>query len=197
MATPGIHAPDKLSHRMTSQDASFIYGESQTGPLHIGMLLIFDGPIDYEELINHLSQRMHLLPRYRQKLIFVPFNLAHAALEDDPGFDLHNHVKCHSLPDGTDNQGLARAAMAVFEPMLDRRKPLWEMHLFQGLAGGRSAMVWKIHHCLVDGVSGMELLTVALDFRAETPPPAPPDQAWEPPPLPTPLRTFTNAMIDL
>ena len=196
MATPGS-APAKLSHRMTSQDASFIYGESHTGPLHIGFLQIFDGHIDYDELVDHMAQRMHLLHRHRQKLVFVPFNLAHATFEDDPDFDLHNHVKCHSLPDDTDDKAFVRAAMAAFEPMLDRGKPLWEMHLFQGLAGGRSAVMWKIHHCLVDGVSGMELLTVALDFRAETPPPAPPNQAWEPPPLPTPLRTFTNAMIDL
>jgi diacylglycerol O-acyltransferase / wax synthase len=196
MATP-VTAPVKLSHRLTSQDASFIYGESRTGPLHIGTLQIFDGHIDYDELVDHMAQRMHLLPRYRQKLVFVPLNLAHATLEDDPGFALRNHVKCHGLPDGTDDKAFVRAAMAVFEPMLDRGKPLWEMHLFQGLAGGRSAMVWKIHHCLVDGVSGMELLTVALDFRAEAPPPAPPEQAWEPPPLPSPWRTFTNAIIDL
>lgn len=196
MATPGT-APAKLSHRMTSQDASFIYGESHSGPLHVGSLNIFDGHIDYDELVDHMAQRMHLLHRYRQKLTFVPFNLAHATLEDDPNFDLHNHVKCHSLPDGTDDKAFVRAAMAVFEPMLDRTKPVWEMHLFQGLAGGRSAILWKIHHCLVDGVSGMELLTVTLDFRAEAPPPAPPDQAWEPPPLPSPFRTFTNALIDL
>jgi diacylglycerol O-acyltransferase / wax synthase len=196
MATPGT-APAKLSHRMTSQDASFIYGESHAGPLHIGSLQVFDGHIDYDELVDHMAQRMHLLHRYRQKLMFVPFNLAHATLEDDPEFDLHNHVKCHSLPDGTDDKAFVRAAMAVFEPMLDRGKPVWEMHLFQGLTGGRSAIVWKIHHCLVDGVSGMELLTVALDFRAEAPPPAPPEQPWEPPPLPSPLRRFNNAMIDL
>jgi len=189
--------PAKLSHRMTSQDASFIYGESHSGPLHIGTLQIFDGPIDYDELVDHMAQRMHLLHRYRQKLTFVPFNIAHATFEDDPKFDLHNHVKCHSLPDGTDDKAFVRAAMAAFEPMLDRKKPLWEMHLFQGLAGGRSAVVWKIHHCLVDGVSGMELLTVALDLRAEAPPPAPPEQPWEPAPLPTPFRTFSNALIDL
>jgi WS/DGAT/MGAT family acyltransferase len=182
---------------MTSQDASFIYGESRAGPLHIGSLNIFDGHLDYDELVEHMTQRMHLLPRYRQKLVFVPFNLAHATLEDDPEFDLHNHVKCHSLPDGTDDKAFVRAAMAAFEPMLDRGKPVWELHLFQGLAGGRSAIVWKIHHCLVDGVSGMELLTVALDFRAEAPAPEPPEQAWEPPPLPSPLRRFSNAMIDL
>jgi diacylglycerol O-acyltransferase len=196
MATPG-NAPAKLSHRMTSQDASFIYGESHAGPLHIGSLQIFDGPIDYDELVDHMAQRMHLLTRYRQKLAFVPFNLAHATLEDDPDFDLHNHVKCHSLPDGIDDKEFVRVAMAAFEPMLERDKPLWELHLFQGLAGGRSAIVWKIHHCLVDGVSGMELLTVALDLRAEAPPPEPPEQAWQPAPLPSPVKRFSIAMIDL
>jgi WS/DGAT/MGAT family acyltransferase len=196
MATPG-NAPAKLSHRMTTQDASFIYGESNAGPLHVGMLQIFDGHIDYDELVAHMAPRMHLLTRYRQKLVFVPLNLAHATLEDDPEFDLHNHMKCHSLPDGTDDKAFVRVAMAAFEPILDRTKPLWQMHLFQGLAGGRSAIVWKIHHCLVDGVSGMELLTVALDLRAEAPPPAPPAEAWEPAPLPSPMRRFSNAMIDL
>jgi len=196
MLMPGT-APARLSHRMTSQDASFIYGESHTGPLHIGSLNIFDGHLDYDELVDYMAQRMHLLPRYRQKLVFVPFNLAHATLEDDPDFDLHNHVKCHSLPDGTGDKAFVRAAMAAFEPMLDRGKPVWEMHLFQGLEGGRSAIVWKIHHCLVDGVSGIELLTVALDFCAEAPAPAPPEHAWAPPPLPSLLRTFSNAMIDL
>ncbi|MGD0290024.1 MAG: wax ester/triacylglycerol synthase family O-acyltransferase [Candidatus Binataceae bacterium] len=196
MATPGA-APARLSHRLSSRDAAFIYGESHAGPLHLGALQVFDGHIDYDELGDHMAQRIHLLPRYRQKLVFVPFNLAHATLEDDPEFDLRNHLKCHSLLDGTGDKGFLRAAMAAFEPMLDRAKPLWEMHLFQGLAGGRSAIVSKIHHCLVDGVSGMELLAVTLDFRAEAPPPAPPEQAWAPPPLPSPLRTFSHAMIDL
>jgi diacylglycerol O-acyltransferase / wax synthase len=196
MATPGT-APAKLAHRMTSQDASFVYGESHAGPLHIGSLQFFDGHIDYDELFDHIAQRMHLLPRYRQRLVFVPFNLAHATLEDDPGFDLHNHLIGHNLPDGIDDKDFVREAMAAFEPMLDRGKPLWEMHLFQGLSGGRSAIVWKIHHCMVDGVSSMELLTVALDFRAEAPPPAPPEQAWEPPPIPSPLKSFTNAIFDL
>ncbi len=196
MATPGT-APAKLAHRMTTQDASFVYGESHAGPLHIGSLQFFDGHIDYDELFDHIAQRMHLLPRYRQKLVFVLFNLAHATLEDDPGFDLHNHLIGHSLPDGIDDKDFVREAMAAFEPILDRGKPLWEMHLFQGLSGGRSAIVWKIHHCMVDGVSSMELLTVALDFRAEAPPPAPPEQEWEPPPIPSPLKTFTNALFDL
>ncbi len=187
----------KLSHRMSTQDASFIYGESHSGPLHIGSLNIFGSPIDYDEILDHMAQRMHLLPRYRQRLAFAPFNLAHATLEDDPDFDLREHVKLHSLPDGAGERTFIAAAMAAFAPILDRKKPLWEMHLFQGLPGGRSAVLWKVHHCLVDGVSGMELLTVALDFRAEAPPPEPPPLPWRPQPLPSALRSFATALVDL
>ncbi len=142
---------------------------------------------------------MHLLHRYRQKLVFVPFNLAHATLEDDPGFDLHNHLIGHSLPDGIDDKDFVRLSDGgVRADALTAANLSWEMHLFQGLSGGRSAIVWKIHHCMVDGVSSMELMTVALDFRAEAPPPAPPRrQEWEPPPIPSPLKTFTNALFDL
>jgi diacylglycerol O-acyltransferase / wax synthase len=194
-------APDKpavkLSHRMSTQDASFLYGESRSSPLHIGSLNIFDAPIDYDELFDHMAQRMHLLPRYRQRLVCAPFNLAHAELQDDPEFDLHDHLMQHSLPEGTDDQTFLRAAIEVFEPMLDRNKPLWEMHLFQGLEGGRSAIVWKVHHALVDGVSGMELLTVAFDVRAETPSPDPPTQPWQPAPLSNAFRSFNSALFDL
>ncbi|MBE3604335.1 wax ester/triacylglycerol synthase family O-acyltransferase [bacterium] len=190
-------SPVKLSHRMSTQDASFIYGESHSGPLHIGSLNIFESPIDYDEILDHMARRMHLLPRYRQRLAFAPFNLAHATFEDDPDFDLRNHIKPHSLPDGADERTFLAAAMAAFEPMLDRNKPLWEMHLFQGLPRGRSAVVWKVHHCLVDGVSGMELLTVALDFRAEAPPPEQPALPWRPQPLPSALRRFATALVDL
>ncbi len=186
----------KLSHRMSAQDASFIYAESRSGPLHIGALNIFDAPIDYDELLAHMMRRMHLLPRYRQRLVFTPLNLAHATLEDDPGFDLRKHLKPHRLPDGADDQTFLRAAMSAFEPMLDRNQPLWEMHLFQGLAGNRSAIVWKAHHCLVDGVSGMELMTVSLDFRADAPPPEPPEIPWRPPPLPGALRSLASALFD-
>lgn len=187
----------KLSHRMSAQDASFIYGESRSGPLHIGLLNIFDAPIDYDDLLEHMARRIHLLPRYRQRLVFAPLNLAHATLENDPGFDLRKHIKSHSLPDGADDKIFLSAAMSAFEPMLDRNKPLWEMHLFQGLAGNRSAVVWKVHHCLVDGVSGMELMTVSLDFRADAPPPEPSEIPWRPPPLPNALRSLATALFDL
>jgi diacylglycerol O-acyltransferase len=187
----------KLSRRMSAQDASFIYGESRSGPLHIGSINIFDGRIDYDELIAHMDARMHLLPRYRQRLAFVPLNLAHATLEDDPDFDLRNHLREVSLPDGVDERVLLAAAMREFSPILDRKRPLWEMILFHGLEGNRSAVLWKVHHCLVDGVSGMELLSIALDLKPDAPEPEPPESAFQPGPMPSQLRRLADATIDL
>jgi WS/DGAT/MGAT family acyltransferase len=181
---------------MSAQDASFIYAESHSGPLHIGSINIFDGQIDYDELYAHMAARMHRLPRYRQRLAFVPLNLAHATLEDDPEFDLHNHLRQFTLPDGSDEAALVKAAMVEYAPMLDRRRPLWQMLLFQGLAGGRSAVVWKVHHCLVDGVSGMELSSIALDLKPDAPDPEPLEDPFRPPPLPGPLRLLAEAGRD-
>lgn len=107
---------------------------------------------------------MHLLPRYRQRLAFVPFNLAHASWEDDPNFALDNHLIRHPLPRGTSVPGLVKAALEIYEPALDHNRPVCEIHLFEGIEGGRSAILWKVHHCLVNGVSGMEFLTVMMDL---------------------------------
>jgi WS/DGAT/MGAT family acyltransferase len=189
--------PAKLSHRLSAQDASFLYGESRSGPLHIGAATIFEGRIDYDELLARMDARMHLLPRYRQRVVFAPLNIANATLEDDPEFDLRNHIKNHSLPEGTNDDEFMRVAMREFAPMLDRRRPLWELHLFRGLENNRSAALWKMHHCLVDGVSGMELLNTALDLRADAPDPEPPLKPFGPAPLPGLAKSFATALIDL
>ena len=189
--------PTRLAHRLSAQDASFLYFESRSGPLHIGAVAIFEGQIDYDEVLARVDARMHLLPRYRQRVVSAPLNVANAALRDDPEFDLRNHVQSHSLPDGTDDEGLMRAAMREFARMLDRRRPLWELHLFRGLKNDRSAALWKIHHCLVDGVSGMELLNIALDLRADAPDPEPPKERFRPPAPPGVAKSFVTALIDL
>src|ERR1017187_10782897 len=131
---------EKLSHRLTGQDASFIYGESRNGPLHIGSLSFFEDQITYPELIRHFESKLHLLPRYRQRLLPVPFNLNHATFEDDPDFKIENHVKFHQLPADTSEVQLIEAGLAVFRKPLDRTRPLWEVHLFNGLKGNRSVI---------------------------------------------------------
>ncbi len=185
----------KLPHRLSSQDAAFIYGESYHGPLHIGCITYFDGRIDTDEFVAHLEARMHLLPRYRQRLAFVPLNLAHATWEDDPDFNVRNHVFWHSLPDETEEDQFLKVAMAIFAPMLDRSRPLWQTHLFHGFDGGRTAIVWKMHHCLVDGVSGMELLSASLDLRPDLPPPDP-GKPFRPAPLAGPVKSLVLGILD-
>ncbi len=189
-------AIEKLSHRLASQDATFIYGESRNGPLHIGSLSFFEDQITYPELIRHFESKLDLVPRYRQRLIPVPFNLNHATFEDDPDFKIENHVKFHQLPADTSEAQLIEKAMAVYCKPLDRSRPLWEVNLFNGFKGNRSLVMWSIHHSLVDGVSGMELLNVVMDFRPD--PSATESNAapWAPKPVPGPLRQMIDAALD-
>ncbi|MGD0671434.1 MAG: wax ester/triacylglycerol synthase family O-acyltransferase [Candidatus Binatus sp.] len=186
----------KLSHRLTGQDSSFIYGESRNGPLHIGSLSFFEDQITYPELIRHFESKLHLLPRYRQRLVQVPFNFNHATFEDDPDFRIENHIKLHQLAADTSEAQLIDAAMAVFRKPLDLNRPLWEAHLFNGFKGNRSVIMWPVHHCLVDGVSGMELLNVVLDFRPNPPATESKLEPWSPKPLPGPLRQVIDATLD-
>jgi len=186
---------EKLSHRLTDQDATFIYGESRNGPLHVGALSFFEDEMAFDELIRHYETRLPLVPRYRQRLVPVPFNLGHATWEDDPDFKIENHLKFHQLPADTPEAQLIEAAMAVYQKPLDRSRPLWEVHLFNGCKNG-SLLLWSIHHCLVDGVSGMALLNVVMDFRPD--PPAIESNAapWAPKPLPGPLQQLIDAAFD-
>ena len=186
----------KLSRRLTAQDAFFLYAESHNGPTHIGSILIFEGHIEFDDLLRHIEARLHLLSRYRQKLAEVPFRLNHATWEDDADFQLANHVHRHVLPEGSDDADLMRAAMDINERGLDRPRPLWEMHSFEGLGGGRTAVVSRIHHCLVDGVSGIEMLTVLMDFKRDAAPPEPPTDEWTAKPLPNAAARLSDAAFD-
>jgi len=187
----------KPSHRLSAQDATFIYGESRNGPLHIGSISFFEDEIAYPELIRHFESKLPLVPTYRQRLVPVPFNLDHATLEDDPDFKIENHVKLHQLPADTSEAQLIEAVMAVFRKPLDRSRPLWETHLFNGFKGNRSVVMWSIHHSLVDGVSGMELMNVVLDFRPDPPAlPEPDVEPWSPKRLPGPLQQVLGAALD-
>ncbi len=186
----------KLSRRLSTQDASFLYAESESGPLHFGGLGFFDGAIDFPCMIDHVERRLHMIPRFRQRLAFAPFNLAHPTLEDDPEFKIENHLFCHELPAEVGEADMTEAVLRIFEPPLDRRRPLWEMHLFHGLEGGRSAVLWKVHHCIVDGVSWVEVMTTLFDFKRH-PTAAPAGPRWAPEPVPSAVRLLGDAAFDL
>ncbi len=190
-------APSKESFRFSTQDASFLYGEAANAPLNMSMLATFRSRIDFKSLFAHLDARMPRLPRYRQRVVFAPFNLAHPSLADDPGFDLANHLFCHELPADTTRAALMKAVMQVYETPLDRGKPLWELHLFNRGMNGHSAILTKIQHCLADGISGMEMLAVITSTRPESSAPTPPDSPWKAPPLPGRAELLGSALSDL
>jgi diacylglycerol O-acyltransferase / wax synthase len=188
--------PSAASYRLSTQDATFIYGESQSGPLHIGSIGLFEGRVDFHALLGHFEERMHLVPRYRQRLIEVPLNFSHAMMEDDPEFTVESHVHLHELPDGTSEADALAEMMRVYQKPLDRKHPLWELHTFHNLEGNRTALMWKVHHCLVDGVSGVELLKVMYDFRAEPDDVPQPPEPWVAARPSSLIRRFAEALRD-
>jgi diacylglycerol O-acyltransferase len=188
--------PSAASYRLSTQDATFVYAESQSGPLHIGSIGLFEGRVDFNALLGHFEERMHLVPRYRQRLIQVPLNFAHAMMEDDPEFSVERHVHLHELPDQISEGDALAEMMRVYQTPLDRKHALWELHTFHNLNGNRTALMWKVHHCLVDGVSGVELLKVMYDFRAEPDDIPQPPEPWVAAKPSSLIRRFAEALRD-
>jgi diacylglycerol O-acyltransferase / wax synthase len=152
--------------RLTAVDASFLAQEGPTAHMHVGAVMIFDGPAPaYEELADHVRSRLHLVPRFRQKLAFPPLETGRPLWVDDPSFNLEYHVRDTALPAPGSETQLRALAARIHSQALDRSKPLWEMWLVQGLEGGRFALLSKTHHALVDGVAGVDLATVLFDLE--------------------------------
>ncbi len=157
--------------RLTSTDAGFLHQETPSAHMHVGGLLLFEGPAPpLQEFLDHIRGRLHLVPRYRQKLAVPPAGSGRPLWVDDPDFNLEYHVRHSALPaPGSEAQLLEMTARIASQP-LDRTKPLWEFWLVEGVAPApgssteRFAMLAKNHHALVDGVSGIDLATVLLDF---------------------------------
>jgi WS/DGAT/MGAT family acyltransferase len=154
--------------RLSAIDASFLAQERANSHMHVGAVLIFDGPAPaYDDFLTHIRSRLHLVPRYRQKLAFPPLETGRPVWVDDPTFNLSYHVRHTALPQpGSEEQLLALAAR-IHSQRLDRAKPLWETWLVQGLEGDRFALISKSHHALVDGISGVDLMTVLFDSSPE------------------------------
>jgi diacylglycerol O-acyltransferase / wax synthase len=179
----------ELRRRMTGADAMFLYFERKEMPLHIGCVAIVDGPFDATgEKI--LADRLPEMTRYRQRVIFSPFNLSHPTWEDDPAFDIRNHIRRIRIePPGTEQQ-LSKISGAIFSELMDRTKPLWDLTVVDGLEGGRSALIIRVHHSLVDGVSGVALVNVMFDATREP-------RRVEPQPFaPQPLPDTRTVLVD-
>jgi len=165
--------------RLSPMDVSFLDQEKEGSHMHIGAVMIFDGPPPpYEDLRAHVESRLHLVPRYRQKLAYPPAQMGRPFWIDDPRFNIEYHVRHTALPSPGGVEQLRLLTGRIFSQRLDRSKPLWELWLVQGLEGNRFAIINKTHHALVDGVSGVDITTVLFD-TSPTPTPVG-AEAWTP-----------------
>jgi diacylglycerol O-acyltransferase / wax synthase len=184
------------AERLTGLDASFLAFEKGGAHMHVGSVMIFEGPAPrYEELVAHVESRLGLVPRYRRRLVSPPFGIARPAWVDDPHFNIRYHVRNTGLPRPGDETQLQRLAGRVFSQQLDRAKPLWELWLVEGLDDGRFAVISKTHHALVDGISGVDIATVLFDLDPD-PPPAEPGPRWTPRPEPSRAALFAEALLE-
>ena len=171
--------------RLSAVDVSFLTNESSSAHMHVGGLCVFEGPPpSYDDLAEHVRSRLHLVPRFRQKLAFPPAPTGRPFWVDDPNFNLEYHVRHSALPSPGSEDQLRRMAARIFSQQLDRTKPLWELWLVQGLTRKRFAFVTKTHHSLVDGVAGVDIATVLFDVKP-VPEPAEADHEWVASPEPS------------
>jgi WS/DGAT/MGAT family acyltransferase len=183
--------------RLSGLDSSFLHLEGDATHMHVAACAIFEGPPPaYEELLDAIASRLHLVPRYRQRLAFVPMGQGRPVWVDDPHFNVAYHVRHTALPKPGGEDELKRLAGRLFSQSLDRSKPLWELWLAEGLAGGRFALLTKTHHALVDGISGVDILTVLFDTAREPAPVAPADHQWIPRPPPTDAQLLADALVE-
>jgi len=186
--------PDRLS----ALDSTFLHLEdNSTAHMHVASVMVFEGKAPTpQELVDHVLGRLHLVPRYRQRLAYVPFDQGRPVWTDDPHFNPRYHIRHTALPRPADEQALKRLAGRLFSQRLDRSKPLWEIWLVQRMAGGRFALIAKTHHALVDGISGVDITTVLFDAAADPVPTPRPRTPWVAKPLPGRAKLLGEALVE-
>ena len=185
--------PEPFYEPLSYLDSSFLALETKTTHMHVAGVAIFDagplhvgeGAIDIDRVRAHIESKLQYIPRYRQRLGYVPYNRFPVWLDDD-AFDFDYHVRHTSLPrPGTDEQ-LKVLAGRIVSQQLDRSKPLWELWVVEGLEGDRFAIIAKIHHCMIDGISGVDLTTILMNVVPTSD--IEPSPEWHARPAPTPAE---------
>ncbi|MDE3134656.1 MAG: wax ester/triacylglycerol synthase family O-acyltransferase [Acidobacteriota bacterium] len=183
--------------RLSALDNSFLQLEGWATHMHVGACAVFEGTAPaYADLLATIEARLQLLPRYRQRLASVPLGQGRPVWVDDPQFRLPFHVRHTALPRPGSDEQLRRLAARIFSQALDRGRPLWELWLIEGVAGGRFALLSKTHHALVDGVSGLDIASVLFDTGPEPLPLRAPPQPWAPGPLPSAAQLLADALVE-
>jgi len=184
-------ALDSSIQQVSGQDATFLYADSPSSPMHIATLTIVEGSIAFNDFKEIVASKLHLIPKFRKKLLNVPLNLDYPYWVDDPNFDIDLHINRLKLPDPANWKTLGEMTSSIFSSPLDLRRPLWSISFIEGLdevsqvPKGSIAIVSKIHHVMIDGSSGVGIMGILFDKNEEdknkkTPPPKP----YEPEPLP-------------
>jgi len=189
--------------RLSAQDASFIYGEDQRIPLHVGCLGFIEagplrdesGVIDIRRLRAEIEKRLHLVPLFRKKLAHVPLDQGRPVWVDDPRFEIENHVHVTAVPKPGSRREVLDLMGRLQATLLDRSKPLWEIYFVDGLEGGDTvAIVAKVHHAMIDGTTGVELGVLLFGSAPES---APGESfSWEPEAEPSTASLLLNAFVD-
>ena len=187
-------------------DAAFLALDTATTPFHVGVALVLDPPegtrslfspsTRYAQIRRVIEQRLHLVPPLRQRALRVPLGLHHPVWVEDPDFELDDHLTRTSLPAPGGRAELDALVASVMGRQLDPDKPLWEMQVVEGLQGGRTALVAKVHHAILDGVSGASVLAAFLDTTPRSRV-VPLPQEWNPPPLPSSSQVLRHAVSSL
>jgi WS/DGAT/MGAT family acyltransferase len=192
MSTAGDHLD-----RLTAVDASFLTNETSSSHMHVGAILIFEGPPPlYVDLVEHIRGRLNQVPRFRQRIVVPPLEAGRPLWADDVNFNLTYHIRHTGLPEPGGEEELRQLAARVFSQQLDRSKPLWELWLVQGLERDRFAILTKTHHAMVDGVSGVDIGTVLFDLEP-VPKASERIDDWKPRPEPSTSTLVTRAATDL
>ncbi len=172
--------------RLSGLDATFLYWENRSAHMHVGSVLEFEGtPPSYEDLVALIESRLDKVPRYRQRLEFVRWGQGRPVWVDDAQFDIRYHIRHTALPESGGEQKLSQLAGRLLSQQLDRGKPLWELWFIEGLGPNRFAILSKTHHCMIDGISGIDIGSVLMDpepGNGEAPTDAP---TWRPRPAPS------------
>jgi diacylglycerol O-acyltransferase / wax synthase len=182
--------------RLNPLDSLFLHVEDGVTHMHIASCAIFDGPPPrYGELVELVTRKLPLLPKYRQKVRFVPGQLGRPVWVDDPHFNLAYHLRHSALPPPGGDDELDNLMGRLMAVELDRHRPLWEVWMIEGLAGGRWSLISKVHHCMVDGISGTDLMVVLLDPTSQ--PPGSTVETWAPGPEPSGVALAVEGVLDV
>ncbi len=189
--------------RLTALDNSFLIFESANTPMHVATAATFeatplrhaDGGVDMQRILHYVESRLHLMPRYRERLAYIPFE-DHPVWVDDERFNILYHVRHTALPRPGSERQLKRLCARILSQQLDRGKPLWEMWVIEGVEGNRLAIITKMHHCMIDGIAGVDLLaSLMTNEPSKRNASIPEPKRWIPRPTPTPRELLRDEIL--